>query len=272
MLPHHAPVWRNVLYPVYQPRRGNFATPVLALWLFVHHRVDLRSIAGASILAQTSLEQLTQLLAAQRRLGALHDGFVLHTDEAYGSHATALKYIDGRWWWLDSYCPRRADLSDPVNLTDLRRVGKALHALFPVDTLDACIGASIFRPSSAPAATAVLDCIDEMMHDRPSTAAPKRQRDVDKHSSQSTAPRAAPQPSLSTTTECVSSSPSAPLDPCNAAPITRSVAPATTTAIGPTAHVHLPGPVHSDGGGDKAQEDSGIGILGPKRRSKWFKE
>ena len=87
MLPHHAPVWRNVLYPVYQPRRSNFATPILALWLFVHRKVDLRSIAGASILAQISLEHLKQLLTAQQRLGALHEGFVLHTEETYGSHA-----------------------------------------------------------------------------------------------------------------------------------------------------------------------------------------
>ena len=146
MLPHHAPAWRNVLYPAYQPRRGNFATPELALRLFVHHRVDLRCIAGASILAQTSLEHLTQLLTAQQRFRALHEGFVLHTEETYGSHATTLKYIDGRWWWLDSYCPRHADLSDPVDLAVLHRVGKALHALFPVTTLDSCIGASIFAP------------------------------------------------------------------------------------------------------------------------------
>ena len=118
----------------------------------MHHRVDLRCIAGASILAQTSLEHLTQLLTAQQRLGALHEVFVLHTEETCGSHATTLKYIYGQWWWLDSYCPRRADLSDAVNLAVLHRVGKALHALFPVTTLDSCIGGSIFRPSSSPAA------------------------------------------------------------------------------------------------------------------------
>ena len=84
---------------------------------------------------------------------------MLHTEETCGSHATTLKYIYGQWWWLDSYCPRRADvstaqvdLSDPVNLADLHHIGKALHALFPVTTLDSCIGGSIFRPSSSPAA------------------------------------------------------------------------------------------------------------------------
>ena len=110
--------------------------------------------------------------------------------------------------------------------------------MFPVTTLGSCIGACIFRPSSAPAATAVLERIDEMMHDRPPTAANKRQRDGDAHRRESTAPRAAPKPPTSTTTVCNSDSPSNPPDPCcNAAPMTRSVAPATTTATGPAEHL-----------------------------------
>ena len=189
-------------------------------------------------MAQTSFEHLTQLLTAQQCLRALHEGCVLHTEETYGSHATTLKCIDGRWWQLDSYCPRHADLSDPVNLADLHRVGKALHALFPVTTLGSCIGASIFRPSSAPAATAVLEHIDEMMHNRPPTAARKHQRDGIAHNRESTAPRAAPQPLTSTITVCGSDSPSNPLDllRCGTNDVVRC--PCYQTATGPA--VHLP--------------------------------